>query len=75
MNITVIKTSMEDYMDIHGGECVLTDVIVYVADSLDKRVQRNLVIHGVVENFCRNWGHEKVEELTDLISDALDQLD
>ena len=75
MNINVIKEDMAEYMDIHGGECVLATVNIYVDSSLDKRVQRNLVLHGVIENFCRNWEHDKVEVLVDYISSALDDLE
>ena len=75
MNIKVHKEDMKNYLDIHGGECVMTSIEIYVDVSLDSRVQRNLVIHGVTENYFRSIDHDKVEEFTDLVADALDQLD
>ena len=74
MNIIVIKSNIKNYQDIHGGECASTKVEIEVDSSLRKRVQRNLVIHAVIEVFCRPWTHDKVEELTDYICDALDEL-
>jgi O-acetyl-ADP-ribose deacetylase (regulator of RNase III) len=75
MNLRVIKEEMSDYLDIHGGECAVTKTEIYVDKNLHPRVQRNLVIHAVVESFCRSWDHDKVEELTELITEALDQLE
>ena len=75
MNITVTKEDIKDYFDIHGGECAKVSLEITVDPSLEPRVQRNLVMHAVVENFCMTWTHEKVEELIDFLEDALDQLD
>jgi hypothetical protein len=71
----VLKEDIKNYMDVHGGECVAMNIEITVDKSLDLRVQRNLVLHGVIENFCLSWPHDKVEELVDDISNALDQLE
>jgi len=74
MKIIVNKEDIKDYMDVHGGECAAVTVEITVDKSLKKRTQRNLIIHAVLESFCSPWTHEKVEELGDLLEEALDQL-
>lgn len=58
-----------------GGEYATCDVKIYVDKELPLREQQTLVIHAVIENFCRNWAHETILELGDLIQDALDKLE
>ena len=48
MDVTVRVEDISNYMDIHGGECVSVTVDIIVDKSLPVRVQRNLVIHGVI---------------------------
>lgn len=73
MNIVVIK---EHNTATHetGGEYAIDSLEVFVDDSLRPEVQRDLVIHAIIENYCRSWEHGKVVELVELISDALYQL-
>ncbi len=74
MNITIKKEDISAYVDVHGGEYARSQLEITVDSSLDERIQRNLVIHAVIENFCLPWSHDKVEDLTNYISDALDQM-
>jgi len=76
MRIIVIADalSMEDTINT-GGEFAITTHEIHVDPQLPPRIQRNRVIHSVIEGFCANWCHDKVDELTDLIQDGLDQLD
>ena len=74
MNLKVIKEDIAGYMDVHGGECVAVTAVISVDQNLPPRVQRNLVLHGVVETFCSSWHHSKIEELVEYLEDALDQL-
>ena len=75
MEIRVRTEDISAYMDIHGGECVSVTVDILVDKNLPARVQRNLVMHGVIENYFRSISHDKVEEVTEILSDALDQLE
>lgn len=43
--------------------------------NLDPIVQRNMVINEVIEAFCRTWHKDTVDELVELMVDALNQLD
>ena len=63
---------MPTYMT--GGEYAVTTCEIYVDPDLPLRTQRALVIHAVIENFCPSWEHTKIEELEDLIINALDEL-
>ena len=74
MNIKIIKENISEYMDVHGGECATFRLEIIVDENLTERSQRNLVIHAIIENYCRSWVHDKVDELTQYIGDALDQL-
>ena len=76
MNITVHKEEMlglssEEVVEEYG----VLSLEVHVDSTLPYRTQQNLVIHAVIEGFCRNWPHEKVEELEEYIRDALDKLE
>ena len=73
MNIRVVKDS-EMPTDLTGGEYTVAKIDIYIDPDLDTRSQELLVIHAVIENYCRNWEHDKVEELCDLIEEGLDRL-
>ncbi len=75
MDIKVVKSKeLRDYTDVHGGEVANVEVTVSIDESLPLRVQRNLVIHAIIEVYCPFLEHDRVEELTNYISDALDEL-
>jgi len=76
VNITVHREEMlglspEEVVEEYG----LLNLEIHVDKTLPYRTQQNLVIHAVIEGFCRNWPHDKVEELEGYIRDALDNLD
>jgi len=75
MEVKVSKEDINRYEDVHGGAYAHQSLHVGVDKDLDIRVQRHLVLHEVIEVFCMPWTHEKVEELVDLLADALDQLE
>ena len=74
MNIKIIR-EIDHPSYLTGGECAVLTVEIYVDSTLPDRMQRELVIHAIIESFCLNWEHEKVEELTDSIMDGLDMLE
>ncbi len=76
MNITVIQERGSRKIRSHetGGEYATNDVTIYVDKNLPHRTKQSLVIHSVIENYCLPWEHKKVEELADLIMEALDKL-
>lgn len=75
MNISVHREDLSLYQDIHGGGYAVNHLDITVDNSLPDRVQRNIVINEVIEAYCRSWHKDAVDELVDLIVDALDQLD
>ena len=52
----------------------IANIEIHIDKHLIKRIQENLVIHSVIENYCRNWPHDKVDELEELIREGLDKL-
>ena len=74
MNISVKKLESK-FSHLTGGECTAVDMEIEVDTTLPFKEQQGLIIHTIVENYCRSWTHDKVEELTDLIQDALDKLE
>ncbi len=72
MNIKINKTSMHPYESCcTGGEWTTTDVKINVDENLPLEIQQENVIHSVIEVYCRNWPHDKVEELTNYIMEGL----
>ena len=74
MNITVVNDDDLVKTAFTGGECAVCNLVIDVNKNLPPEMQRNLVIHAVVENFDRGMPHDAVDMLTDFICDALDQL-
>ena len=76
MNIKVLKaTERREHTSCTGGEYATCNLEITVDDALPIELQRELVIHSVIENYDRSMPHEKVEELTGFICEALDQLE
>ncbi len=75
MDIQVTQAKFTKY-DKHrtGGASAVIVLDISVDSSLPMEQQRGLVIHEVIEGYCRNWAHEQVEELEQLITYALGQL-
>ena len=74
MNI-LVKREDSVYSHLTGGETAVLNVEISVDTTLPSETQRELVIHAVVECYCRSWPHDKIEELTELIQKALEQLE
>ena len=74
MNITVRKVSSANSY-ITGGECACLSLEISIDEELPIREQRRLVTHAIIENYCWSWTHDKVDQLTDFITEALDQLE
>ncbi len=75
MNLFIVKESIKNYFDLHGGACASVKVEITVDDALPPRVQRNLVIHEIIECYCPSWHHDKIEELADLLIEGLNELE
>ena len=75
MDISVFYEEDRGASVFTGGEYTLCKVEIFIDKELPLREQRALVIHAVIENYCRNWVHDTVIELNDLIQDALDKLE
>ena len=58
-----------------GGGYSRDTLAVYIDATLPIVLQRTVVIHEILEGYCKSWGHDKIDELTTLIEDALLQLD
>ena len=71
MNIRVIKDKTMP-TDLTGGEYGVSKLDIYVDPDLPERTQRMLIIHCVLENYDRSLPHDKIEELCQIIEDALD---
>jgi hypothetical protein len=71
----VLETADLVHSTITGGEYAIADLTIFVDTNLPYPVQKDLVIHSVIENYCMSWTHDKVEELTDHVMLALDLLD
>ena len=71
-----IKVNKEDskFSHLTGGEYATCDVVIYVDETLPLEEQRELVIHAVLENYFRSIPHDKIDELTSFITEALSML-
>ena len=74
MDITVVREDIR-FTHITGGEHATCNVEISVDTSLILPEQRELVIHAVIENYCCSWNHDAVNELAELIEEALEQLE
>ena len=76
MEIIVRKVQFSrDDRKYTGGEYATAIIDIRVDESLSLNEQRRRVIHSVIENYCRPWEHERVEELENYLMDALEQLE
>jgi len=74
MNIEIIPYSQALATSLTGGEWAVSNLQIYIDPELPYDMRRNLVIHAVIENYNSGLCHDKVDELTDSITDALDRL-
>jgi cytochrome b involved in lipid metabolism len=73
-----IQVSHEDLSQVrhlckHGYSVCVQDIKVDPTDSPD--MQREVVLHELIENYLPCLNHDKVDELTDLILSGLRQLE
>lgn len=73
MNINLKFEEIPD--DLMDREYATHEVTIYIDERLAYRTKRTMVVHAIIENYCRNWPHNKVEELTECIQSGLDDLD
>lgn len=74
MNIKVEKIDSEEFTFKTGGGCASCDLSVLVDKELPPRLQQETVIHEILENFLMSVCHDKIDELTNLLVEGLDQL-
>lgn len=74
MNIKVILDKGVPLEDT-GGEYAISSLEIYVNSGLDERKQRILVIHAILENWFPSLTHQKIDDLTTELEEALDQLE
>lgn len=75
MNVNVVLEDDHDSFVQTGGEYAELTLDIHVDKTLIPERQRELIIHAIVENYCRSWPHDKVEELTEKIMDGLEKLE
>jgi len=75
MNIKVMTTEHPQVNHLCGGEYATCELEVFVSTSLTPEEQREVVIHAILENYLCTTPHEKIEELTDLLIDGLNQIE
>ncbi len=60
---------------ITGGSFEEYLVVIHLDPIMPLDLQRENIIHGVIEAFCPSWIHSSIDRLTELIQDALLQWD
>ena len=71
MNVTILKEEGHPSY-ITGGGCAISNLEIVIDASLPVWVQREIIIHEVIEGYLHCLPHDKVDELTDILSRALD---
>lgn len=74
MIITVTKEDNHDITVCTGGEFAIQRLDIVIDENIDIRYQRINVIHAILESFFLSVTHDKIDEVTQLISDGLDEL-
>ena len=75
MNLEIVKESMFGLSDQEAiEEYAENSLTIHLDENLPLRAQRTLVLHAVLENYFPCLTHEKVEELEELMIDALDKI-
>jgi len=73
MNVTILKEEGHpSYMT--GGGCAISELTVIIDPSLPLPSQRETIIHEIVEGFLPCLSHDKVDELTEILNKALEEL-
>ena len=74
MNLKIVKDNTPNLTVMTGGGYAVNDVLVHIDSSLDEHTQTEILIHEILDAFLTTLPHEKIDELTDLLTDGLDQL-
>ena len=73
MNVTILKEEGHpSYMT--GGGCAVSELTVSIDSSLPIPVQREIVIHEIIEGFFPCLPHNKVDDLTEILAKALEEI-
>jgi len=74
MNIKLTLVSEPSFTAITGGGCAETDCYINIDKNQDEHTQVGTTIHEVLCAALWIFPHDKIEQLTDDIMEALDQL-
>ncbi len=71
-----VKIIIEEAPQSHltGGGYAICNLDVFIDKSLDYNSQVEILIHEILENYNKGMSHDKVDELTSIICDALFEL-
>jgi len=72
VNIKVCKDT--GHTHITGGEYAIPSLEIHIDRRLSKREKEERIIHAVIEVYFRSIPHDKVDEITADIMEALDQI-
>ena len=73
-NIKVHKESGIPWSHKTGGAFARTNLEIWVDSNLCPKEQTELVIHEVLESWLSFLSHDKIDNLTDDVVEALEQL-
>jgi len=73
MNITILKEEGHPSY-ITGGGCAISELTVTIDPSLPIPIQREIIIHEVIEGYLPCLPHDKVEELTEILTKSLEEI-
>ena len=74
MNIIVNKENATNWSHRTGGEYAIPSLEIFIDSNLPPREQSLLVIHAVLEIYFCSVSHDKIDEVCEFITEALDQL-
>lgn len=73
LNITILKE--KDHPSyITGGGCAVSELTITIDPGLPIQAQKEIVIHEVIEGYLPFLTHDKVEDLTEILINALDEI-
>lgn len=73
MNVTILKEENHPSY-ITGGGCAALNLEIAIDPTLPCWDQRDVLIHEVIEGYLPCLPHDKVEELTEILNRALEEL-
>jgi len=72
VNIKVLRDT--GHTALTGGEYAIPSLEIHVDKRLSKRIKTERIIHAIVEWYLPIIEHDKIDEISEAILDALDQL-